>query len=103
MGAMCLGVERKAATEFSFFLAIPLMLGASFLKLRKHQGEIDGAFAGAIAVGFIVSFIVALGVVHWLLKYVAGNTFRPFAWYRLAAGVVIALLLALAVIPMRVG
>jgi undecaprenyl-diphosphatase len=102
MGAMCLGVERKAATEFSFFLAIPLMLGASFLKLRKHQGEIDTAFAGVIAVGFIVSFIVALGVVHWLLKYIAGNTFRPFAWYRLAAGVVIALLLALGLIPMRV-
>jgi len=103
MGAMCLGVERKAATEFSFFLAIPLMLGASFLKLRKHHGQIDEPFAIAIAIGFAVSFAVALGVVHWLLKYVASHTFRPFAWYRLAAGVVIALLLALALIPMRVG
>ncbi len=103
MGAMCLGVERKAATEFSFFLAIPLMVGASALKLRKHASQIDGPFAIAIAVGFIVSFIVALGVVHWLLRYVANNTFRPFAWYRLAAGLLIAVLLALAVIPMRVG
>jgi undecaprenyl-diphosphatase len=103
MGAMCLGVERRAATEFSFFLAIPIMLGASLLKLAKHHDQIDGSFAGAIAIGFAVSFVVALGVVHWLLKYVASNTFRPFAWYRLAAGVVIALLLALAIIPMRVG
>jgi len=102
MGAMCIGVERKAATEFSFFLAIPIMLGASCLKLAKHHDHVHGAFAEAIAVGFIVSFVVALGVVHWLMKYVASHTFRPFAWYRLAAGLVIAVLLVAGLIPMAV-
>lgn len=103
MGAMCIGVERKAATEFSFFLAIPIMLGASVLKLAKHHDAVHGDFAGAIAVGFLVSFVVALGVVHWLLRYVASNTFRPFAWYRLAAGLLIAALLAAGLVPLKVG
>jgi undecaprenyl-diphosphatase len=103
MGAMCVGVERKAATEFSFFLAIPIMLGASLLKLVKHHDAVHGEFAVAIAVGFIVSFVVGLGVVHWLLRYVASNTFRPFAWYRLVAGVVIAALLAAGLVPLKVG
>lgn len=102
LGAMCVGVERKAATEFSFFLAIPIMLGASVLKLAKHHEHVQGDFAGAIAVGFVVSFVVALGVVHWLLRYVASHTFRPFAWYRLAAGVLLAALLAAGIIPLRV-
>ena len=103
MGAMCLGVERKAATEFSFFLAIPIMLGASVLKLAKHHEHVHGDFAVAIAVGFAVSFVVALGVVHWLLKYIATHTFRAFAWYRLLAGLILAVLLALGIVPLRVG
>lgn len=103
MGAMCIGVDRRAATEFSFFLAIPIMLGASLLKLVKHHEHVHGDFAAAIAVGFAVSFVVALAVVHWLLRYVASNTFRPFAWYRLAAGLLIAALLAAGIVPMKVG
>ncbi|MEK7414062.1 MAG: undecaprenyl-diphosphate phosphatase [Planctomycetota bacterium] len=103
MGAMCIGVDRRAATEFSFFLAIPLMLGASGLKLYKHHDEVHGGFAVLIAVGFVMSFAVALAVVHWLLKWVATHNFRIFAWYRLAFGLVLALLLALKVIPLAVG
>ncbi len=100
MGAMCVGVERKAATEFSFFLAIPIMLGAAVLKLGKHHGAIDANFAWAIAVGFAVSFVVALAVVHWLLRYVASHTFRPFAWYRIAAGALLAYLIWRGLVPM---
>lgn len=102
LGGMCLGVDRKAATEFSFFLAMPIMLGASGLKLAKHHDAVHGSFALAIAVGFVVSFLVALAAVHWLLKWISTHDFRPFAWYRLLYGMVIAVLLALALIPMRV-
>jgi undecaprenyl-diphosphatase len=102
MGAMCLGVDRRAATEFSFFLAIPIMLGASGLKLAKHHDAVHGSFAVTIAIGFAVSFAVALAVIHWLLRWISTHTFRPFAWYRLAYGAVIAVLLALALIPLHV-
>jgi len=100
LGGMLLGLNRKTATEMSFFLAMPVMLGASALKLVKHRHEITSDQLGVIAVGFVVSFVVALIVVRWLLGYVATNTFRPFAWYRLAPGALIAALLALGLVPM---
>ncbi|MDW8373366.1 MAG: undecaprenyl-diphosphate phosphatase [Planctomycetota bacterium] len=102
IGAMCVGVERRAATEFSFFLAIPIMLGASGLKLAKHHAAVHGDFALALLVGFAVSFVVALAAVHWLLAFVATHTFRPFAWYRIAVGLLLLGLLALGVLPLRV-
>jgi undecaprenyl-diphosphatase len=98
LGAVCLGVARPAATEFSFFMAMPVLAGASLLKLRKYHQEIGRDDAVAIAVGFVVAFAVALAVVHWLLRYVAGHDFRPFAWYRIAAGAALAGLLAAGVL-----
>lgn len=98
LGALLIGVERRAATEFSFFLAIPIMLGASTLKLVKHGAELHAtATADAasrtsdvtyvtLAIGFVVSFAVALAVVHWLLRFVAGHSFKVFGWYRIVAG-----------------
>ncbi len=94
LGAMCLGVDRRAATEFSFFLAIPVMIGASALKLRAHHDQL-GEQAAVIAIGFAVSFVVALAVVHWLLRFVARHDFVPFAWYRIGAGAVLVLAIAL--------
>jgi len=102
IGGMCLGVSRQAATEFSFFLAIPLMFGASGLKLYKHRHDITADSLGLIAVGFVVSFVVALFVVKWLLKYVANHDFKPFGWYRIVLGVVLAALLAGGVFEMRI-
>jgi undecaprenyl-diphosphatase len=93
LGGMLLGIDRRAATEFSFFLAIPIMLGASGLKLVKHRHELGGERMTIIAVGFVVSFVVALAVVHWLIRYVSRRDFVPFAWYRLAAGLALAALL----------
>lgn len=95
MGALCLGVERKAATEFTFFLAIPVMVGASALKLVKHHDELSPDRLGVIGVGFVVSFVVALVVVHWLLRFVASHTFTSFGWYRIIAGTLLAAALAL--------
>jgi undecaprenyl-diphosphatase len=103
MGAMTVGVDRRAAAEFSFFLAIPIMLGASVLKLGKHHQLITGDFAVTILVGFVVSFVVALAVVHWLLRYIATHTFRPFAWYRLVAGAILLVLVLAGVVSASVS
>lgn len=93
LGGVLLGCSRRAATEFSFFLAIPVMFGASLLKLVKHHAHLAEQMT-AIVIGFVVSFAVALLAIHWLLRYVAQHDFRAFGWYRLAAGLVLAALLA---------
>lgn len=89
LGALTLGVERRTAAEFSFFLAIPTMLGATALELFKNRHELaagGGVGFGGIAIGFVVAFIVALLVVRWFVGIVTKRGFSPFAWYRIAAG-----------------
>lgn len=89
MGALSLGVERRTAAEFSFFLAVPTMLGSTTLEVAKHRHEImsgAGVGFGLIAIGFIVSFLVALVVVRAFVHYISRNGFAPFAWYRIIAG-----------------
>ena len=86
MGALTLGVERKTAAEYSFFLAIPTMLGAATLALWKARHELGDNQAAAIALGFVVSFVVALAVIRWFLAVVTRHGFAPFAWYRIVAG-----------------
>jgi undecaprenyl-diphosphatase len=92
MGGLSLGVERRTAAEFSFFLAIPTMVGATTLELVKHHDTLmagaSGVGFGAVAVGFLVSFVVALVVVRAFVGYIARHGFAPFAWYRIVAGVV---------------
>jgi len=91
LGALSLGVERRTAAEFSFFLAIPTMLGASVVETAGHLDAIrSGGSVGPIeiAVGFVVSFVVALLVVRWFVGIVGRHGFGPFAWYRIAAGAI---------------
>lgn len=95
MGALLAGVDRKAAAEFSFFLAVPTMLAASVYDLYKGGASLDGAGLELIAVGFVVSFIVALLVVRWLVRFVQTHGFGVFAWYRIALGALILTLLAI--------
>ena len=89
MGALALGVGRKTAAEFSFFLAIPTMLGATALSLIDKRDELAGG-AGVgwteVAVGFVVAFVVALIVIRAFVAYVSRRGFAPFAWYRIAVG-----------------
>lgn len=94
MGGVALGVERRAATEFSFFLAIPTMFGAAGLDLFKNRAAIHADDLLAIAVGFGVSFIVALIVVRWLVRFVGKHGFGVFAWYRILAGTAALIILA---------
>ena len=91
MGALSLGVERRTAAEFSFFLAIPTMVGATTLEFVKHRHDILAGASGvgfsAVAVGFLVSFLVAIVVVRAFVHYISRHGFAPFAWYRIAAGI----------------
>ena len=89
MGALALGMDRKTAAEFSFFLAIPTMFGAAAYDLYKSPAALTGDSLAAIAVGLIVSFIVAIVVVRWLIRFVSRHGFSVFAWYRIVAGVAV--------------
>lgn len=89
MGALAMGVDRKTAAEFSFFLAVPTMVGASTLELATRGDELSqGGTVGwsELAVGFAVSFVVALVVIRAFVAYVSRHGFAPFAWYRIGAG-----------------
>ncbi len=86
LGAMAMGVDRKTAAEFSFFLALPTLTGATILQLFKHRSEVTADSLGLIAIGFAVSFVVALIVIKLFLNVVTRFGFGPFAWYRIIAG-----------------
>ena len=88
MGAMAMGVDRRTAADFSFFLALPTLSGATALQLFKHRDEVGADDLQLIAVGFAVSFVVALAVVKAFMAVVTRHGFAPFAWYRIAAGAV---------------
>lgn len=94
LGGLGLGLSRRAATEFSFLLAVPALLGAGTLKLWGVRGQLAAADLPGLSIGFLVSFAVALLVIRGLLAYVSRRSFAPFAWYRLAAGAAGLLLLA---------
>jgi undecaprenyl-diphosphatase len=91
MGGYALGLSRVAATEFSFFLAIPVMLAATMYDLLKSWSALAPADAPTFTVGFVVSFLTALVVVRAFLAYVSGHSFRAFAWYRIVFGVLLLL------------
>jgi undecaprenyl-diphosphatase len=86
MGALALGVERRTAAEFSFFVAVPTMMGASAFALYKSGGSLAGDRMSDIAIGFAVSFVVALLVIKAFVAIVSRHGFAPFAWYRIVAG-----------------
>jgi undecaprenyl-diphosphatase len=86
LGAMSLGIDRKTAAEFSFFLALPTLSGATALQLYKHSDQVTRDDLGLIGIGFGVSFIVAWIVVKAFLAVVTRYGFAPFAWYRIVAG-----------------
>ena len=86
LGGMGGGLNRRAATEFSFFLAIPTMFAATFYDLIKNFDELAPGDWTWLAVSFVISFLVAWASVRWLLHFVSTHTFRAFAWYRLAFG-----------------
>ncbi|QNN56212.1 undecaprenyl-diphosphate phosphatase [Diaphorobacter ruginosibacter] len=89
IGGMLLGLSRKAATDFSFFLAIPTLIGAGVYSLYKERALLSTADIPMFAVGLIFSFISAWLCVRWLLRYISSNSFVPFAYYRIAFGIIV--------------
>jgi undecaprenyl-diphosphatase len=91
IGGMLMGLSRQAATDFSFFLGIPTLIGAGAYSLYKERAHLSVADAPMFLVGLVFSFLSAWLCVRWLLKYVATHNFVPFAWYRIAFGLLILL------------
>jgi undecaprenyl-diphosphatase len=89
IGGMLLGLSRKAATDFSFFLASPTLIGAGVYSLYKERALLSVEDIPMFATGLVVSFISAWICVRWLLKYIASNSFEIFAWYRIVFGLVV--------------
>ena len=89
IGGMLLGLSRKTATDFSFFLAMPTLIGAGAYSLLKERALLSIADLPMFAVGLVFSFISAYACVRWLLRYIASHSFVPFAWYRIGFGIVV--------------
>ncbi|TAG24318.1 MAG: undecaprenyl-diphosphate phosphatase [Burkholderiales bacterium] len=89
IGGMLLGLSRKAATDFSFFLAMPTLIGAGVYSLYKERAVLSMGDIPMFAVGLVFSFLSAWLCVRWLLRYISTNNFVPFAWYRIVFGIVV--------------
>ena len=89
IGGMLLGLSRKAATDFSFYLAIPTLIGAGAYSLYKERALLSADDVPLFAIGLVVSFLSAWVCVRWLLRYIASHSFVPFAWYRIAFGLLV--------------
>ena len=86
---MLFGLSRQAATEFSFFLAVPTLVAAGAYSLWKSREFLSSADLPAFAVGFAAAFVSAFLCIRWLIRYVSRHDFVPFAWYRIAFGAII--------------
>ena len=92
VGALMIGVSRTVSSEFTFFLAIPVMLGASLLKILKFGFAFTGMELAVLAVGTIVAFVVSIIVIKFLMDYIKKHDFQVFGWYRIALGALVILL-----------
>ena len=91
IGGMLFGLSRKAATEFSFFLAVPTLMAAGAYDLLKHRHLFSTSDLPMFGVGSVTAFVSAFVVVRWLIRYVATHDFKPFAWYRIVFGLIVLL------------
>src|SRR5437868_9192127 len=91
IGGMLFGLSRRAATEFSFFLAVPTLVAAGGYDFWKNRALFSRDDVGLFTVGSVAAFISAFVVVRWLIRYVASHDFKPFAWYRIAFGLLVLL------------
>ena len=91
LGGMLIGLSRRAAAEYTFYLGIPVMFGASFLKLVKYGLHYSAAEAGYLLVGVVVSFFVSLLTIRFLMNYIRRHDFKVFGWYRIALGIAVLL------------
>lgn len=95
VGALLIGVSRVVAAEFTFYLAIPVMFGASLLKLVKYDGGFSSGEAAVLATGMIVAFVVSIFVIKFLMDYIKKHDFKVFGWYRIILGALVILYFSL--------
>lgn len=96
VGALIIGVSRTAAAEFTFFLAVPVMIGLSFIKLLKFGLVFTGTETAILLVGSVTAFLVSLFVIKFLMSYIKKHDFKLFGWYRIVLGVIVMIYFALA-------
>jgi len=89
VGALIIGVSRTVAAEYTFYLAIPVMLGASLLKIVKFGLDFTGMEAAILLVGMVVAFVVSMFVIKFLMGYIKKHDFKVFGWYRIALGIIV--------------
>lgn len=89
MGAILLGTSRSIAAEYSFFLSIPVMFGASALKLIKFGFDFTGMEMAVLLTGMTVAFVVSIVAIKFLMSYIKRNSFKVFGWYRIALGILV--------------
>jgi len=94
LGGLTVGLDRRAAVEFSFFLAIPTMFAATTYSLVKNWTHLESGDVLWLSISFVISFVVAWASIRWFLHFVSSHSFKLFAWYRLALGALVLLLLA---------
>ena len=95
LGGLLLGMSRKCASEYTFFLAIPTMFGASLLKILKFEGAVTAGQIGLLVLGMVIAFAVSVAAIRFLIGYIKKNSFRVFGYYRIALGVVVLLFFAI--------
>ena len=100
VGSLAIGISREVAAKFTFFLAIPVMFGASLLKIVKFEGEVAGSEIAMLVVGMVVAFLVSWFVIRMLMFYIRKHNFNVFGWYRIAAGVIFLILGAMGLLKM---
>ncbi len=89
MGSLLIGLSRKAATEFSFFLAIPVLFAATFYSLYKERAALSASDLDLFGIGTVAAFVSAFICVRWLLRYISSHDFSVFAWYRIVFGLIV--------------
>ena len=98
VGSIAIGIKREAAAKFTFFLAIPVMFGASLLKILKYDGDVKTSEIGLLVVGMVTAFFVSLLVIKKLMEFIRKHSFTCFGWYRIILGVLVLILGAVGVI-----
>ena len=98
VGSIAIGIKREAAAKFTFFLAIPVMFGASLLKILKYDGGVTGHEVGLLLVGMVTAFGVSLLIIKQLMAFIRKHTFSCFGWYRIGLGILVLILGAAGVI-----
>ncbi len=94
LGGILFGMSRGLASEYTFFLAIPTMFGASLLKLLKFEGGLSGGQVGYLLLGMVIAFAVSIFAIKFLLKYIKSHDFKAFGWYRIILGILVLLIFA---------